>query len=77
MPVMTADPLAELRKAAAAHKRAKTALKRARDHLDQAMTEAADNGAVLRTIEDITGLNHETVRTAITRVRASREAPAE
>lgn len=75
MPAMSSDWEPDLRKTAAAHKRAQSSLKRAREALDQQMAKAAEAGASLREIKAITGLNHETIRTAITRVQAGEHAP--
>lgn len=77
MPVMNTEWEPDLRKSAAAHKRAKTALKRAREDLDKQMATAAQKGASLRDIGKITSLNHETIRTAISRVEQQEDEPAE
>lgn len=76
MPGMSTDWEPELRRAATTHKRAQASLKRAREALDKQMAEASEAGASLRDIKAITGLNHETIRTAISRVQdASEHAP--
>lgn len=74
---MTSDWEEKLRKSAAAHKRAKSNLKKARDTLDHDMATAANNGMSLRDIKAIADLNHETIRTAVTRINGTApEQPA-